>query len=66
MNIRLSQKRTCNGCRACVSEWSCEFGYKVAPKGTIAGRIYMWKPLEPCYKPKTMSEYLLAKELTEK
>lgn len=56
--MKLSQKRTCNNCRASTATttcwpmtWGCELYYRVGDRHT---------PLEPCPKPTTIEEYLFA------
>ena len=53
--MKLSQKRTCNGCKAFdfdMGRGECELRVKIDYK-TLS-------PLEPCYKPKTIEEYFEA------
>jgi hypothetical protein len=50
--ITLSQKRTCSGCRALYQSQymdRCELGYKFNGN---------FKPLEPCPKPRTNSDFI--------
>ena len=53
--MRLSQKKNCNGCTA--SGNSCELGYK-RKSNYFHCAVYGYTPLEPCYKPKTINEYI--------
>ncbi len=56
--MRISQKRTCNGCIG-ITHRRCELGYDIEPvyyDHTIVGG----KPKEPCPKPKTYKDYSYA------
>ena len=61
MIMQLSQKRTCNGCRAYASYShainSCELGYKQISKYRKDIGITNYFPDEPCLKPLTVSDY---------
>ena len=55
--IKLSQKRTCEGCRALLQIQyidRCELGYKFDDN---------FKPLQSCPKPKTNSEFIQCREI---
>lgn len=59
--MNLSQKKNCNGCKAGWHEnrpftQICELRFKVTSEN------YTGIPLEPCYKPKTNSEYMTLRE----
>lgn len=62
--MRLSQKRTCNGCRAYWArgrEGRCELGFK----NRVAKGAHLFvshAPAEPCYKPLTNEEYFQANQ----
>ncbi len=50
--MKISQKRTCEGCRALYmidSFWECHLGYE--------NHYSKGVPLKPCPKPKTWKEY---------
>lgn len=61
--MKLSKKKTCNRCAACPSDFSCGLGYRIEPAKEMYGAIVEWRPKEPCYKPTTISDFLIAKEL---
>ena len=64
--ITISQKRTCKGCRACIQEYgynTCELRYDIERPVNPYG---YGKPLEPCPKPLTISDYLECLELYKK
>lgn len=57
--LKESQKRTCLNCKALHEEtgyrgFGCDLGYKISYDG---------RPLEPCFKPKTISEFIEARTL---
>ncbi len=57
--MQLSQKRTCNKCRAYDGIFTpCELGYKIQVYWDIN---LFCRPLEPCYKPLTRAELKFAK-----
>lgn len=64
MSLKLSQKRTCNGCKALDAYCSgyCDLHYKV--KKSFYDKIGMtldkYTPLEPCFKPMTNEDRLAA------
>jgi hypothetical protein len=56
----LKQYRTCNGCKAEAGHM-CQFNFKkegISETGAWAGLTLNYKPLEPCYKPKTNDELM--------
>lgn len=68
--MKLSQKKNCNGCKGGYYEPKsfhqvCELGCKVKTKSKHIFQgveIGIGIPLEPCYKPMTYSDYLLARD----
>jgi hypothetical protein len=58
--MKLSQKKTCNGCRVCpMSGYAskCELGIPI--KTVELGHGFTTtKPAAPCMKPKTIGEYM--------
>ncbi len=63
--MKLSQKRTCEGCRASTPRYqtTCELGFN--HKGELIKNlgVHRMVPQEPCYKPKTITELYQAYEL---
>ena len=59
--INLSQKRTCEGCKALEQYQGgtnkCTLGYSFDKN---------WKPIEPCPKPKTIMELFESRKLYSK
>lgn len=60
--MKLSQKRTCNSCRALAGD-SCDLGKKIKSVYFEVGIIKGYMPSEPCYKPLTSNDYFTAIEL---
>lgn len=68
--MKLSQKKTCEGCRAYLDGQgfrvtNCELGFRnkgaeMKIAGAVINRI---SPQEPCYKPRTISELYEAARL---
>ena len=58
--MKLTQKRTCTGCRAAYS--GCELGYKISRVEKLGGLLILRKPEEPCPKPKTIDDLFFARE----
>jgi len=59
--MKLSQKRTCNGCKALEdSSYAahCQLHIPVKPLKTVGGIVVSFKPLAPCPKPKTIKDWL--------
>lgn len=67
--LKLSQKKTCNGCRA-LSNISnkCDFGLATKDIQDNRGSFYPMLPkivpLGQCYKPKLSEDYYLAQKLS--
>jgi len=59
--MKLSQKRICDNCRALNNSIGvrrpCELGFKTEIKGGMFRQVL---PLEPCYKPLTIRDYIKA------
>lgn len=68
--MRLSKKRTCEGCRAIIDAQGevmrCSLGYD--NKGEYIRTIgsHRIKPQEPCLKPMTISEFIEAMQTNKK
>ena len=65
--MELKNFKTCNGCRAYDTSINmfgrCGLGFKIA-SGKLNGYfVTIGKPLEPCFKPKTYSQYISASEI---
>jgi len=66
--MKLSQKRTCTGCRA-LNTYSktyvgtCELGKKIKSGRVSFGVTINYIPLEPCLKPITIKESIEAREV---
>lgn len=62
--MNFSQKRTCNECKAleCYPDYGkfCMLRYQIQAK---KGKSYEYQPLEPCYKPLTYQDYLIAVDI---
>ncbi|MFA6199133.1 MAG: hypothetical protein WC679_01840 [Bacteroidales bacterium] len=58
--MKLSKKKTCNDCKA-LSGDLCILNFDIkCTKKTINAIIFQYVPNEPCYKPKTNKELVLA------
>lgn len=63
--MKLSQKKTCEGCRAYSEVNGCELGFNnCGPHDKVLG-ICSAAPQEPCYKPLNYKEYFEARELIQ-
>ena len=60
--MKLSQKKTCAGCRARTWDKKCELDFPVEPLVVTYGLTLETKPTEPCYKPKTYDEFFEAND----
>lgn len=60
--MKLSQKKNCSGCRAGY-DGSCDLGFKTERGSDIMALVQWFRPAEPCYKPLTNSDWLLAREI---
>lgn len=53
--MKLSQKRSCNSCKALMSKGytgsDCCLGYKIEDAKVVFGTTVAYKPTEPCPKP---------------
>jgi len=67
--MKLSQKRSCAGCKAYpYDSWkrNCQLGISIEPTTKYEGMILNFKPMGLCYKPKTIKQMFTATELTRK
>jgi uncharacterized protein (DUF1684 family) len=66
--MKLSQKRTCNGCKALnVVDARCDLGAEIAIDFSDAdARFKKYRPKQKCYKPTTNNEWVMALELAGK
>ena len=59
--MRLSKKRTCNGCKAlrCIKDGGCELGFtqSIDYREDLKSHYF---PVEECYKPKNNSDFVRA------
>ena len=58
--MKISQKKTCNNCRALTHDCRCELGYKIKAKYYAECIPINARPLEPCPAPKTVYESIEA------
>lgn len=59
--MKLSQKKTCNGCRAYpleVYKSVCQLGVSIKRETVIDGVLYRFRPQDPCYKPLKTSDFV--------
>lgn len=63
--MRLSQKRTCNGCKALnVADARCDLGVEIAILAAESdARFKKYRPNKECYKPTTNSDWVMSIEL---
>ena len=54
--IEIKQRKNCSGCR-CYALNQCELGYLLKTDRIFKGIILSSKPIEPCPKPITISQY---------
>ena len=57
--MRISQKRTCNNCKAEV-QGLCDLGYDSDIYKVYHGITVSYRPLEPCPKPITNPDWCIA------
>lgn len=63
--MKLSQKKVCKGCKS-INEFNgrCELNFKIERLPAIHNYpVDEYKPIEPCYKPKTNDEWFEAREI---
>ena len=60
--MKKTQKKTCNGCKAYQYPYDCALDYPIKEETHSPGLVVGGIPLEPCPKPKTIAEYLHAKQ----
>ena len=60
--MRKSQKRNCERCKSLQHDGLCELKFKNRPTREVMGIQLGFVPIEPCYKPLTTSELMLALE----
>jgi len=60
--MKISQKKTCNDCNRALGKTReiCELGYKRKISASYNGINFYCTPIEPCPKPKTISEGIYA------
>lgn len=66
--MKLSQKKTCEGCRAFVESSSnmCELGFNNRGRHDAVLGMNIIQPQEPCYKPLTIAQLYEAKDIIQK